>query len=181
MWSAIEKRGWISGRTREVFRTHNPREWIISHFWPRYRQNVGDYPLSMQAAIFPSEGPSRPLAVTQGKPLPPTYICRNMAWRRGTISPHADFRCGRFPSPGRAREHPACGLCGARSCARRVAGPVERVQPSSPWHAFSPRHVPAAQSACQMIGSNSENPITPTSRQSPGPVYLYERRGVYGA
>ena len=30
-------------------------------------------------------------------------------------------------------------------------------------------------------GSNSENPITPTSRRSPGPVYLYERRGVYGA
>ena len=119
--------------------------------------------------------------VTRGKPLPRTYICRNMAWRRGTINPHADFRCGRFPSPGRAREHPACGLCGARSCARRVAGPVERVQPSSPRHAFSPRHVPAAKSACQMIGSNSENPITPTSRRSPGPVYLYERRGVYGA
>lgn len=130
---------------------------------------------------FPSEGPSRPLAVTRGKPLPPTYICRNMAWRRGTISPHADFRCGRFPSPGRAREHPACGLCGARSCARRVAGPVERINRPAPRHAFSPCHVPAAQSACRMIGSNSENPITPTSRQSPGPVYLYERRGVYGA
>ena len=122
-----------------------------------------------------------PLAVTRGKPLPPTYICRNYTWRRGTINPHADFRCGCLPSPGRAREHPACGLCGARSCARRAVGSVGRISCPSPRHAFSPRHVPAAEPACQMIGSNSDNPITPTSRRSPGPVYLYERRGVYGA
>ena len=159
---------------------------LFGALWPADRDVLflpasGDTPWRSRVGRPGMEGPSRPLAVTRGKPLPPTYICRNMAWRRGTISPHADFRCGRFPSPGRAREHPACGLCGARSCARRVAGPVERVQPSSPRHAFSPCHVPAAQSACRMIGSNSENPITPTSRQSPGPVYLYERRGVYGA
>lgn len=122
-----------------------------------------------------------PLAVTRGKPLPPTYICRNYTWRRGTINPHADFRCGCLPSPGRAREHPACGLCGARSCARRAVGSVGRISCPSPRHVFSPRHVPAAEPACQMIGSNSVNPITPTSRRSPGPVYLYERRGVYGA
>ena len=97
------------------------------------------------------------------------------------LGPHADFRCGRFPSPGRAREHPACGLCGARSCARRAVGSVGRTSCPSPRHVFSPRHVPAAEPACQMIGSNSVNPITPTSRRSPGPVYLYERRGVYGA
>ena len=142
---------------------------------------LGDTPWRVRASRPGMEGPFWPLAVTRGKPLPPTYICRKYTWRRGTISPHADFRCGRFPSPGRAREHPACGLCGARSCARRVAGPVERVLPSSPRHAFSPRHVPAAESPSQMIGSNSENPISPTSRRSPGPVYLYERRGVYGA
>lgn len=47
----IEKREWIFGRTRVDYRTHNTREWIISHFWPRCRPKVGENPLSMESLV----------------------------------------------------------------------------------------------------------------------------------
>ncbi len=162
--------------------THNAREWIIFHFWPRYRPKVGDYPLSMEVLRFlRPRGLVLPSIVTRGKPSPVHLYLPKLHLTAGYNKPACGFPLRALPFAG------ACpGASGMRPLRRSVmcktgSWACGARQRPAPWHAFSPRHVPAAQSACQMIGSNNENPITPTSRRSPGPVYLYERRGVYGA
>ena len=47
----VEKRERTIGRTRVDFRTHDEREWIISHFEPTFRPKPGDYPLSFFVVV----------------------------------------------------------------------------------------------------------------------------------